>query len=138
MREGAATTIPQPSTYDAPLPEMTGSSGLFAPRSMAIVGGHQRGAGRTQRSSGINPRTALLSLLAAAPLAMAQSCIPLAGSRQCSAFQSSSISVDSTLVGFLYVVYFWRARSQLTSTQTAHFSSLCQTEKLLTSSCSLT
>jgi hypothetical protein len=35
---------------------------------------------------------------------MAQSCISLSGSTQCSAFSSASISTDSTLVGFLYVL----------------------------------
>ncbi|KUJ16145.1 uncharacterized protein LY89DRAFT_697426 [Mollisia scopiformis] len=48
----------------------------------------------------LNTRTALLSLLAAAPGAMAETCISLSGSTQCSAFSSASISIDSTLVGF--------------------------------------
>jgi len=68
-------------------------------------GGRQEGPReRKHRSSRINTRTALLSILAAAPAVMAQNCISLSSSTQCSAFQSSSISTDSTLVGFLYVV----------------------------------
>jgi len=62
--------------------------------------------GPKQRATGINTRAALLSILAAAPIAMAQNCIPLTGSTQCPAFQSASISVDSTLVGFLYVARY--------------------------------
>ncbi|KAH8787593.1 hypothetical protein BGZ57DRAFT_755225 [Hyaloscypha finlandica] len=55
---------------------------------------------RKQRSTAFNTKTALLSVLAAAPGAMAQNCISLSGSTQCSAFNTSSISTDSTLVGF--------------------------------------
>ncbi|KAE9371518.1 hypothetical protein N431DRAFT_342522 [Stipitochalara longipes BDJ] len=55
---------------------------------------------RKQRSTGLNTKTALLSVLAAAPGAMAQNCISLSGSTQCPAFSSASISTDSTLVGF--------------------------------------
>ncbi|PMD16447.1 SH3 domain-containing protein [Hyaloscypha hepaticicola] len=55
---------------------------------------------RKQPSIGFNTKTALLSVLAAAPQAMAQNCISLAGSTQCSAFSTASISTDSTLVGF--------------------------------------
>jgi hypothetical protein len=66
--------------------------------------GRRDGSGkRRQRSMGFNTRTALLSILATVPTAMAQNCISLAGSTQCPAFNSSSISTDSTLVGFLYV-----------------------------------
>src|ERR1700693_3633604 len=56
---------------------------------------------RKQRPTTFNTKTALLSVLAAAPGAMAQNCISLSGSTQCSAFSTSSISTDSTLVGFL-------------------------------------
>ncbi|KAE8447705.1 hypothetical protein EG329_010512 [Mollisiaceae sp. DMI_Dod_QoI] len=55
---------------------------------------------RRSRPTGLNARTALLSILAAAPGAMAETCISLSGSTQCSAFSSASISTDSTLVGF--------------------------------------
>lgn len=65
-----------------------------------------RGSGpskRKQRSTGFNTKTVLLGALAAVPGAMAQNCISLSGSTQCPAFDSASISTDSTLVGFLYV-----------------------------------
>lgn len=39
------------------------------------------------------------------PTAIAQSCISLADSTQCSGFNASSISTDSTLTGLLCVVY---------------------------------
>jgi len=44
--------------------------------------------------------TAICALLASSlPTAMAQSCVSLADSDTCSAFNASSISTDSTLVG---------------------------------------
>ena len=63
---------------------------------------------REQGSRGFNTRTTLLSILAASPVAMAQNCISLSGSTQCPAFSSASISTDSTLVGFLYVLSQWK------------------------------
>jgi len=42
-------------------------------------------------------------LLTAIPTVVAQSCIPLANSARCPAFNASSISTDSTLTGLLYV-----------------------------------
>ena len=73
---------------------------------MASSGGSGGGSSITRRqgSTRFNTRTALLSILAAAPVAMAQDCISLSGSTQCPAFSSASISTDSTLVGFLYVL----------------------------------
>jgi hypothetical protein len=68
------------------------------------VGRRDSSSRRKQRSIGINTKTALLSIIAASPVAMAQNCISLSGSTQCPAFQSASISTDSTLVGFLSVV----------------------------------
>ncbi|RDW69595.1 hypothetical protein BP6252_08615 [Coleophoma cylindrospora] len=56
----------------------------------------------------INRRTILLSLLAVAPTAMAasSSCISLSSSTACSAFNTSQVSVDSTLVGlFPFLAY---------------------------------
>ena len=50
-------------------------------------------------------RSLLLSLLAA-PVAMARDCVPLTGSRSCSAFQSASISGDSFMIGLLCVELF--------------------------------
>jgi hypothetical protein len=67
------------------------------------VGSGGSSSKRRQGSTGFNTKTALLSILAAAPVAMAQDCISLSGSTLCPAFSSASISTDSTLVGFLYV-----------------------------------
>ncbi|KAH6676434.1 hypothetical protein B0J14DRAFT_615957 [Halenospora varia] len=62
---------------------------------------------RRQRSAGFNTRTALLSVLATAPVAMAQSCISLQGSTQCPAFSAASISAtDSTLLGYFPFLQF--------------------------------
>lgn len=58
---------------------------------------------RKSRSVGINTRTALLSILATAPAAMAADCISLSGSTVCPAFDAASISTDTTQVGLLYV-----------------------------------
>jgi len=103
MRQGGPNTIPYGLFHYATLPEIRGSSEPSALGSMAGEGGRsrRRGIARKQRPSAINTRTAMLSLLAAAPLALAQDCIPLTGSTQCSAFQTASISVNSDLVGFL-------------------------------------
>ena len=46
-------------------------------------------------------RALLLAVLA--PVAFAQSCVPLSGSTQCTAFESASISTNSKLTGFLWV-----------------------------------
>lgn len=48
-------------------------------------------------------KSVVLASLSAAPVAMAD-CISLQGSKTCSAFESSSISTDSFLVGLLYVL----------------------------------
>lgn len=57
-----------------------------------------------QWQSPLAKSTLVLSLLAAAaPVAMAESCISLAGSTACPAFSSSSISTGPTLTGLLYV-----------------------------------
>lgn len=54
-----------------------------------------------------NRRRWIWALVATAlPAAMAQNCVSLAGSTQCSAFNTSSISTDSTLTGLLSVVLF--------------------------------
>ncbi|TVY90819.1 hypothetical protein LAWI1_G003000 [Lachnellula willkommii] len=47
----------------------------------------------------LNTRTALLSILATVPAAMAENCISLTGSTQCPGFSSSSISTNNSLVG---------------------------------------
>jgi hypothetical protein len=59
---------------------------------------------------------ALLSLIATAPGAMG-ACLPLKGSKACSAFQSSSVSTtDDHVVGLLYVI---RGASAFTKTGVA-------------------
>jgi hypothetical protein len=59
---------------------------------------------RKQRTMTLNAKKALLSLLATAPTALAQSCVSLSSSTECPAFGSASISTaDPTLRGFLYV-----------------------------------
>lgn len=65
---------------------------------------HQR-SNRRQITTSVKTGSLLLSVLAATTLpgAMAQSCISLANSTQCPAFNASSISTDSTLTGLLYV-----------------------------------
>jgi hypothetical protein len=98
-----------PSRYGPPSFKLIDSSP--SPHRLRIM--PSAAAGRGDRGSSkqrpgfmkrFNTRTALLSILAITPGAMTQSCIPLAGSTQCPAFSSASISTDSTLVGFLYVV----------------------------------
>lgn len=63
-----------------------------------------RASSRKQRSIPLNTRTALISILAIAPGTMAQNCISLSGSTECPAFSNASISTDSTLAGYLYVI----------------------------------
>ena len=138
MREGDPNYTIHSPNHNAIVPETVGSSELFASRAMALDGGIRLGRDPKPRPSGINTRTTLLALLAAVPLAMAQSCIPLTGSTQCPAFQSASISVDSTLVGFLYVFRSGTRDQQLMVTKLARSSDLSRTEKPLTSNCSLT
>jgi hypothetical protein len=107
--KGNNSTIQLSPSYNAsPFDLMQDSeSPRNSPMDMPARGGRGNcSSKRKQRSMGLNTRTALLSVLAAAPGALAQNCISLAGSTQCSAFSSASISTDSTLVGFLYVVAF--------------------------------
>jgi hypothetical protein len=65
------------------------------------LGHRERARGTT--STKFRTTTALLSILATAPGAMAQNCISLAGSQTCQAFNTSSFSRNSQLIGFLYV-----------------------------------
>lgn len=60
---------------------------------------------RRMKRDCVAPRAKVLvfSVLASIPTAMA-ACISLQGSTTCPAFQSASVSTDSTLVGFLYVL----------------------------------
>lgn len=59
---------------------------------------------RERRTGGLKKAAALMTLFAAAPAAMAESCISLSGSTTCPAFSSASISTDSTMIGLLYVL----------------------------------
>lgn len=102
------TTIQLLPPCHGPSFELTDSSPLPPPRRLRTM---PSATGRRHRSSkqrpglkAFNTTTALLSILAITPGAMTQTCIPLAGSTQCPSFSSASISTDSTLVGFLYVV----------------------------------
>ncbi len=54
-----------------------------------------------RRAGGLKKSAILVTLLGATPAVMAQSCISLSGSTTCPAFNSASISTDSTLVGLL-------------------------------------
>jgi hypothetical protein len=89
--------------HDGGLQEMMETS--ESPRASTMVSnkGRKDSSKRKPRSMGVNTKTALLFVLATAPSAMAQNCISLAGSKQCPAFNSSSISTSNTLIGFLYV-----------------------------------
>ena len=60
---------------------------------------------RRRARTRLGMRTAFLSLLSTSPTAMA-ACVSLQGSTKCPAFQSSSVSTSSFLVGLLYVSGF--------------------------------
>lgn len=106
QRQGTTTHIVQQDNVVFELIESLESS---QGRAMASRGGQRLAASkRKQRSSGLNTKTVLLSVLATAPGAMAQNCISLSGSTQCPAFSASSISTDSALVGFLCVLLSYR------------------------------
>ena len=94
------TTTPLSTFHDESLSELKEVLNI----SDRTCDGHSKRAIRKKSTMGVTTRTALLSILAAVPTAMAQSCISLAGSTQCPAFNTSSISTtDSALVGYLYV-----------------------------------
>ena len=106
---GNDTTIQLSPPRNGPLLELIETSRSPRLRTMASRGGSGVCSSKRERGSkGFNTRIALLSILAASPVAMAQNCISLSGSTQCSAFSSASISTDSTLVGFLYVLWHGR------------------------------
>ena len=65
---------------------------------------------RRRARTRLGMRTAFLSLLSTSPTAMA-ACVSLQGSTKCPAFQSSSVSTSSFLVGLLYVSALGLARS---------------------------
>ncbi|TVY71465.1 hypothetical protein LSUE1_G007366 [Lachnellula suecica] len=107
MREELADRGHEPitqilSSYDASLNDIAESSEPVRAAAAAMASSREGDRPRRQkqqRSMGLNTRTTLLSILAAAPTAMAETCISLSGSTQCPAFNASSISTDSTLVG---------------------------------------
>jgi hypothetical protein len=68
---------------------------------MASTGCRDRRSGR--RGARPSTRAVILSLLSSSPTAMAR-CISLKGSTTCPAFENASVSLDSTLIGFLYVL----------------------------------
>ncbi len=49
--------------------------------------------------------TAILSILAVAPTALAQQCVPLSSSTACPAFSLSSVSLSKNVTDLLYVLY---------------------------------
>jgi hypothetical protein len=53
-----------------------------------------------QRSRSFSPGAVLASLMAASPALVAGACIPLSGSTACPAFQTSSVSTGSLVVGY--------------------------------------
>lgn len=75
-----------------------------AARDDAVAARGEKRQGRTRRKRGSirsGASTAIYALLASGmPAAVAQKCISLAGSTQCPAFSTASISTDSTLVGY--------------------------------------
>ena len=74
-----------------------------SPRSQTMLSREARRdrASKRRRPAAINTKTALLSIIATAPVALAQNCISLSGSRQCPAFSAASISTtDPTILGF--------------------------------------
>jgi len=73
----------------------------LGPKTMGSSGQRERARGTSSTSKRFTTTAALLTLLATAPGAMAQSCISLAGSTTCSAFNTSSISTDVSLIGNL-------------------------------------
>jgi len=64
--------------------------------SSSAIGERRRRSKRKHQPSAI--KSFLVMALTAAPVAVAQNCIPLSGSTQCPAFNQSSISTDSGLV----------------------------------------
>ncbi|CAG8954624.1 hypothetical protein HYFRA_00004544 [Hymenoscyphus fraxineus] len=88
------------SPYDAKAVELESSLLATTMAGQRWVDG-ARSTNRQQPTMGLNIKTALLSIIALAPVAMAQNCIPLTGSTQCPAFGSASISVtDGTVLGY--------------------------------------
>ena len=63
----------------------------------------RRRGGRRSRGSRYGLYISCAGVAALLPVAAAQSCISLAASTQCPAFNASSISTDTTLTGLLYV-----------------------------------
>lgn len=61
-------------------------------------------SGRSHKTSKKCYRLVYALALTAIPCVMAESCVSLASSTQCSAFNESSISTDSALAGLLCVI----------------------------------
>ncbi|KAK2627735.1 hypothetical protein QTJ16_002381 [Diplocarpon rosae] len=105
-RHDSTICFSQASNVSVDLIRSLGEAALQGSAMPAQRRGQGRGPStRKQRSIGFKTRAALLSALATAPGAIAQSCISLSGSTQCPAFTSASISTDSTLIGLLYAEF---------------------------------
>ncbi|TPX06960.1 uncharacterized protein E0L32_011105 [Thyridium curvatum] len=76
--------------------------------SQAFLGGRNEAKRRGKATMG--SKALLLAALSSAPLAMAQNCIPLQGSKMCHAFQSASISTSSNLTGHFPFLSFVKDR----------------------------
>ncbi|KAI2464522.1 hypothetical protein F4781DRAFT_68100 [Annulohypoxylon bovei var. microspora] len=77
----------------------TSKSFEHAKRDVAMSSSRSGSGGRTAGRLGWTVKSALVSILAAAPGSMADSCIPLTDSTACPAFQASSVSTSSYLIG---------------------------------------
>ncbi|PBP23549.1 SH3 domain-containing protein [Diplocarpon rosae] len=123
LEQGHDSTIcfSQASNVSVDLIRSLGEAALQGSAMPAQRRGQGKGSStRKQRSSGFKTRTALLSALATAPGAIAQSCIPLSGSTQCPAFTSASISTDSTLIGLFPFLQFVTSTSTFDDQLSAH------------------
>jgi hypothetical protein len=85
---------------------------MTARESQAVEGTRCLATGNREQSYKRRPKTrrltksaVLLSILAAAPTALAQECISLSGSTACPAFNLASISLASNVTNLLYVLH---------------------------------
>ncbi|KAI9053084.1 hypothetical protein LZ554_003353 [Drepanopeziza brunnea f. sp. 'monogermtubi'] len=105
--------VPQRESRGPPIPAKRGARGSIPSSSPCP---------RKQRHTGVNTTSVLLFALATVPVAMAQSCISLAGSTQCPAFTSASISTDSSLVGLFPFLQFVSSTSNFDEQLSAYVS----------------
>ncbi|PBP25616.1 hypothetical protein BUE80_DR003530 [Diplocarpon rosae] len=120
-RHDSTICFSQASNVSADLIRSLGEAALQGSAMAAQRRGQGRGPStRKQRSIGFKTRAALLSALATAPGAIAQSCISLSGSTQCPAFTSASISTDSTLIGLFPFLQFVTSTSTFDDQLSSH------------------